>query len=228
MIQNVAIGAVLGFFLPVFIGRFGKILPAEPGAVLLRLVHRPRFPHSDNVRRRHLFYRRWAKLALWSVLWSGMMGGLFALNVFLMPPQWVGLAHFFCLMMCWCMAVDAKYFLLPDFFTFPLLFSGIAAALWLDILPVEQSLLGVLWGYGLSVLTTFCIGLFYRAEFGAGDVKMITGLGAWLGIGGLNAALVISFFIFALIGLVKAKRSNALGPALGAAGIFVFYVMYAK
>ncbi|MDD3669627.1 MAG: A24 family peptidase [Alphaproteobacteria bacterium] len=228
MTPHILLGAVLGFFLPVFAGRFGKILPAEPGVVLLHLGHRPRFPRSGNVRRRRLFYLLWAKLVLWSVAWAGVVGGLFALNALLLPAQGVGMAHLFCLLMCWCIAVDAKYFLLPDFFTFPLLFAGLAAALWLDFLPVEQSVLGVLWGYGLSVLTTFAVGLFYRAEFGAGDVKMIAGLGAWLGIYGLTAALVLSFLIFACIGLIQSRRSNALGPALGAAGIFVFYLMYAK
>ena len=44
MLFTVLFGSLIGLLLPSVAGRFGKILPADPGMVLLTLFHRPRFP----------------------------------------------------------------------------------------------------------------------------------------------------------------------------------------
>ena len=64
--------------------------------------------------------------------------------------------------------------------------------------------------------------------FGGGDLKMITALGAWLGILGLNYTLVLSFLLFILFNALPVQRKGAYGPALNLASIIVFFIMYAK
>ena len=41
-------GFILGFFLPIFASRFGKIISSDPGSMLYEMFHKPRFPKSKN------------------------------------------------------------------------------------------------------------------------------------------------------------------------------------
>ena len=64
--------------------------------------------------------------------------------------------------------------------------------------------------------------------FGGGDLKMITALGAWLGLMGLNYTIIISFLLFIVLNALPVQRKGAYGPALGLASLIVFFIMYAK
>ena len=55
---------------------------------------------------------------------------------------------------------------------------------------------------------------------------MLTGMGAWLGILGLNFTLVLSFLLFAAAATWLNRRSGAYGPALGVAGLLSLFLVY--
>ncbi len=228
MVISVIVGFCIGGLMPIISSRFGKILPADPGMVLLRLFHKPHFPFTPNVDRRRHLVRKWLKLILHSFTWGCLMSILYmASSVFLVPQMGVW-GMIFCTIICFCIIVDQQYFLLPDFFTIPLLLMGFSAATFVDDLPIEYSLVGAFFGYFVSVFSVFIMGLIHKAEFGAGDVKMVIALGTWLGAPGLNFTLVLSFMLFALRILLKVKRSGAFGPALGFASLISFFIIYAK
>ncbi len=228
MVMSALWGFLIGVTLPAVGSRFGKILPADPGLVLLRLWHRPHFPDVPDVRRTRKLKQLWYRLGLCSLFWGIVLAGLFtAADRFIGGSEAVW-AMIFCAVTCICIIIDKQYFLLPDFFTVPLLLLGVSAAVFTDLLPVEYSLLGAFFGYLVSVISVFLVGLICKAEFGGGDVKMVTAIGAWLGVSGLNFTLLLSFFLFALQAIIQSKRNGAFGPALGTAAIITLFIIYSK
>lgn len=225
--------AVLGFLcglpIPVVASRFGKVLPADPGLVLSLLWHKPRMPKNKISPRYALWRYKWQKMIIFSVCWGLIMAGLFAcagvyLGMNYLP--WFGL---FIVTTGVLMAIDHQYFLLPDFFTVPLLFCGFGFAVSTGFLTPWDSFIGAVFGYILCTLSVWLMHFRLKtAEFGAGDVKMVTALGAWLGYTGVNIALVLSFVFFAVWAGIVRKRTGAFGPALGLAAIIVLFGLYAK
>ena len=65
----------------------GKIIPADPGNLLLNLFHRPRFPTVYDPARGFFLRQLWKKLYLWAVFWAITNGGLFALSYFIVKKK---------------------------------------------------------------------------------------------------------------------------------------------
>ena len=62
MLLYISIGFLMGLFIPAVSSRLGKILPADPGTIVLQLWHKPRFPKSPSVARNRLFYQKWQRI----------------------------------------------------------------------------------------------------------------------------------------------------------------------
>ena len=223
------LGLLAGGIIPFMAGRFGKLIPADPGLLLLRLLHLPRFPKTDDPMRSCLLRKKWHQLWLASFLWGIIMAGLFALCYFFLPPTYWIWGCVFCWIQGISMAIDALYWLLPDFFTIPLLLLGFLFAYQHPEIGVPSALIGSIGGYLICILSVFLMGLFSKKTmFGGGDLKMITALGAWLGLMGLNYTLIASFLLFVVLNALPVQRKGAYGPALGMASLIVFFIMYAK
>jgi leader peptidase (prepilin peptidase)/N-methyltransferase len=196
--------------------------------VLLNLVHFPRFYRTNNSLRRRRFI--WLLTKFWGVtlFWGIFLASLFVgINIFI-TPDFIVWAKIFSVIICLCIIVDYKYLLLPDFFTIPLLLLGWCASIYAGIVSVEYSLAGAVFGYLVPTIAVFFMGLFRTPEFGCGDVKMVTALGAWLGIPGLNFCLILSFLIFALMATLSSRRWGPFGPALGFAALLTLFVVFGK
>lgn len=222
------IGFFAGSLIPIIASRFGKILPADPGTVLATLWHKPHFPNRKSGYRYELLCYKWQKLFIYSICWGMIMGALFLCSyVFIGSASifWIG-------SLLWTiglsMAIDDQYYLLPDFITVPLLFSGFGFSLFGGLISPLNSFGGAVFGYLLCTVAVFMTRFFRKTEFGAGDVKMVTALGAWLGYIGLNCTLVLSFLFFAVWAFVKKRKTGAFGPSLGMAGIIMLFYLYAK
>ena len=193
--------------------------------VLLTLFHRPRFPRGITRSHARTWAEKWQKLIGISCLWSVIMAVLFGLIWLLTVPQIHFLGAVFVTIVCCCMIIDSLYFLLPDFFTVPLLILGFSASLFGTVLTPIDSVCGAAFGYLLATISVMILGK-KQAELGGGDVKMMTAVGAWFGISGLNFALLLSFFLFAVPAALNAKRCGAYGPALGLASLMTFFLIY--
>ena len=226
MLLSIIIGFLIGLTLPAVSSRFGKLLPADPGGIILNLWHKPRFPKGPSVTQSGRLKRKWIKLMLFSLIWGGILAELFLTAYLFLNPQIVGWACTFITIIAFCIIIDAKYCLLPDFFTLPLLISGFGFAVFMTALTPVDSFIGTVGGYFIATLSMILMGRKSSAEIGAGDVKMITAIGAWLGISGLNFALLLSFFFFAIPITFQGQKRGAYGPALGIAAIIVFFILY--
>lgn len=229
MILTAVIGFLLGALVPAIASRFGKILPADPGLVLLELWHKPCLTKSKNPAKNLKLKKMWLKFWAVSLIWGVVVSGLFLLN----SSLWAG-GHFyfacaFVYMVALLMSVDRMYYLLPDFFTIPLLVLGFTmVAVKGAPLGLTESLVGAWYGYGVSVLAVVMMGIFKKSEFGAGDAKMLTALGAWLGLIGLSITLVLSFVFFLIESIIQKRSVGPFGPALGSASIIVFILLNLK
>ena len=76
----------------------------------------------------------------------------------------------------WAAAIDVRARRIPNWLTFPLIATGLAQS-WLagSAIAPAQSFAGLLVGVGLTFI------LFALGPIGAGDVKLLAGIGAWVG-----------------------------------------------
>ena len=98
----------------------------------------------------------------------------------------------------------------------------------MPVLTPLDSFMGAAFGYFISALAVMLLSFARSSEIGSGDVKMMTGLGAWLGAMGLNFSLMVSFFLFAIPATIRTQKQGPYGPALGIAAIISFFFVYMK
>ena len=165
-------------------------------------------------------------MLFFSIGWGIFLSSLFIYISNMYPPYLWGWFAAFCYVICVCIIIDQQFFLLPDFWTIPLLLLGFAFCLYCPLISSSESLYGAVFGYSVCVASVFFVRLFKQTEFGGGDVKMLTALGAWLGYTGLSYTLVLSFVLFLIPALLNQKRAGAYGPALGFAALLVLFWLY--
>lgn len=110
--------------------------------------------------------------------------------------------------------IDFDTLLLPDQITLPLLWLGLAAALWLESGPnLAEAVVGGACGY--LVLWVFYWGhrlLTRREGMGRGDFKLLAALGAWLGWQGILPVVLIASVLgvaFAVVAMLRGTATRA-------------------
>lgn len=110
--------------------------------------------------------------------------------------------------------IDFDTLLLPDQITLPLLWLGLAQAVWVDAGPtLADAVIGGAAGY--LVLWAFYWGhrLITRREgMGRGDFKLLAALGAWLGWQGILPVVLIASVLgvaFALVAILRGRATRA-------------------
>ena len=115
--------------------------------------------------------------------------------------------------------IDIGTYRLPDWLTLPLIVLGIGQAISIEIVPLNESLIGAVLGYGIFWL----IGtVYFRARgfegLGLGDAKLLAAGGAWTGAVALSPIVLIScLFAIPLALLNRSETSKgkvAFGPWL--------------
>ena len=219
---------VSGFFIPFIARRLGKILPATMGIILFELVHRPRFAKTHNPLQYARFRKKWQTLFIYSIVVGCINMILSILAHYYLPTNIHLFAYAFIWLVLCAAETDYRYMILPDCLTLPLLLIGFLFAVQTSLISPLQSIMGCFFAYLITTLSVFLLNFKKQTIFGAGDSKMAIAFGAWLGMNGLNYAIFISFFLFVIYSFFIKRRTGAYGPALGLAGLFCFFILYAK
>lgn len=96
-------------------------------------------------------------------------------------------------LLTWAAAVDVRCRRIPNWLTFSLLLAGLGQSFtWCRTVGPGDACLGLLTGFGLT------FALFALGAMGGGDVKLMAGIGAWLG----PTQTLLVFAIAAVIGMV--------------------------
>jgi prepilin signal peptidase PulO-like enzyme (type II secretory pathway) len=201
----------LGFLIPILSQRMIKVWYYDAGTTWALMLSWPKLIFRKKL------LRLWGLRLLACCAW-----GVFALLFVAVTPLPFPLWHacFFCLSGV-LLLVDHQTELLPDVLTVPLLITGFCYGTLVGGYAGDSAL-GAAFGYLLPALSAFVMFKFYRNEIGGGDVKMLAAVGAWLGVIGLAAAVLLSAAIFCLQALAYRKKRFAYGPAIVIASLLVF------
>ena len=134
-----------------------------------------------------------SNIALAAGLFVAMFLGL------ILPASTVGKA-LSCFLLCWLWLlwlIDYRFQFIFDDSLLPLLVVGIVATPWLPF-SIWQRLAA---GAGAFVVLVL-LAILGRGALGGGDVKMMAGLGLWLGVNGIITAASVGFIIGGIAAIV--------------------------
>ena len=211
-------GFLFGFAVPYMARRFGKFMPATFAYALIQLLK----PEKLIINKRTL-----PKLKAY--FWRSFMYGLVtaALSYMVVWRFGEGLV-WGPLLFVWILVllseIDYRIYLLPDILTVPLLLLGFAfVAFGGGWIGVSQSASGALAGYFLPVLASLFIVWKHRDAFGGGDIKLLAGIGSWLGVDGVLWVILLSCLLFCVYALIFGRRQGAFGPAISISAIIIAF-----
>lgn len=101
-----------------------------------------------------------------------------------------------CVLLIWAAYIDGKQLRVPNWLTFPMVLSGLIYSTWVGGWDgLGDGLLGMLVGLA-TLLPLYAVG-----GMGAGDVKLMAGMGAWLGAAVTWNAFVVSVIVGGVMAL---------------------------
>jgi leader peptidase (prepilin peptidase)/N-methyltransferase len=139
------------------------------------------------------------------------MGITFAGSAGLLINFWhLGAVWVFLFLLIVLAGIDAEHYILPDKLTYPLLlFSTLSA-----FLIFQKPLKGFILDVGLGPFLLFSIRTLYQIlrkqeGLGLGDVKLMAGIGAFLGAGGALRTILYGSFLGSVVGIALILRKKA-------------------
>jgi len=129
--------------------------------------------------------------------------------------------------------IDLKHQIIPDVVTIPGIVTGILINTF-DNVGILKAILGLLIGGGsLFFVSWFYFLLTKREGMGGGDIKLMSMIGAWLGISSILPVILVASFSGAVAGIIylylKGKEKDfpiPFGPFLSFGA--VFYILFEK
>jgi prepilin peptidase CpaA len=99
-----------------------------------------------------------------------------------------------CILLIWAAYIDGKQLRVPNWLTFPMVLSGLVYSAWVGgWAGLGDGLVGMCVGLA-TLLPLYAVG-----GMGAGDVKLMAGIGAWLGASATWNAFVVSVIVGAVM-----------------------------
>lgn len=217
-------GFLFGIFIPYMARRFAKFMPATAAYALYRLIW-PVKTVSNERKRKNPCYQKLMSAYVMRSLGYGIVTAAVSYAAVLhfgVVNIWWYLAFIWILLLL--VEIDYKTMYLPDILTFPLLLTGFLYAVLIGgwVGPAESSI-GAAAGYVLPVVASLLLVWKNKNVFGGGDIKLLSAIGAWLGVEKLLYAIILSCLVFGIYALLKRQRVGAFGPAIAVSAIIVAF-----
>ncbi|MCQ2741251.1 MAG: A24 family peptidase, partial [Alphaproteobacteria bacterium] len=133
----------------------------------------------------------------------------------------------YCLILILLAEIDFRSRFLPDILTIPLLILGfLFSCLNFGLVNYYDSAFGAFLGYFVPVAATLLIAWYKKDAFGGGDIKLLSAIGAWLGVSGLVFVIVFSSIIGLIYALIRKQRELAFGPMIALSGIIIAFFLF--
>lgn len=212
------VGLLFGSLVPYMARRFSKFMPATPAYALYRLFKQPKKVKNKNER-----YQLLMKAYKWRSLMCGLITATLSYALFWkLGGNHIGFWLVFLWVLILLAEIDIKMQILPDILTFPLLIFGfLFAACFNDYTSAFDSATGAMFGYFMPVVASLLLLAYSKDAFGGGDIKLMSAIGAWMGVNGLLSTVLLSCALFAAYAAVKGIRIGAFGPALSISAVVV-------
>ncbi|MBE6443715.1 MAG: prepilin peptidase [Alphaproteobacteria bacterium] len=221
MVFYILLALIFGLFTPYTARRFAKFMPATFAGALFE-IFRP--TKKVSLYRRNKLYKK--------LVWRSIVEAFaFAIITYLAYIHFGVHGFGFIAMYIWLLLlmaeIDFRIFLLPDILTVPLLLLGfLASSLNMGFVAFNESAIGAFIGYFLPVLVSLLIVWRNKDAFGGGDIKLLSALGAWLGVEGLLYVIVLASVLGIVYSLIRKKSVLAFGPMIALSGIVVAFWLF--
>ena len=213
-------GFVFGLLIPYMARRFSKFMPATMAYAIYRLVWPTKKVSKQKRMQNGKYQSLKTQYLMRSIGWGVVSAGMtFWAHICFLSDFYIALIWVLLLLY----EIDNRMLLLPDILTFPLLIGGFVFA---SIVPgfALQSALGAASGYILPVIASLLIVRKHPEAFGGGDIKLLSAIGAWIGVHYVPILILVSSVIFGASCLLKREKAGAFGPSIVIATLaLVFY-----
>ncbi len=227
----VIIGFIFGFSIPYTARRFAKFMPATLAYALYRIFtpnkrvsKQKRLSNAKYIKLRNRYFMR-------SMGWGITSSAILLLN-YLSSPLEASWFSFFIIILLMLMEIDNRIMYLPDILTSPLLISGFTYASFSGFLlgdtiqlSVINSSLGAIFGYTIPVIASLLLIKKYPNNFGGGDIKILAGIGAWLGLTNIPLVILLSCPIFAINCYINKQKQGAFGPSIVISSLIILFLL---
>ena len=210
----------IGFCIPYIARAMARAYPCNwhsfIGDALIRFMRNKIRRKSVKVLREKNMHNSLKKrYILASVGWGGLMAALFGFMSFMpgLQEEVSVFDHIFLFLLAVSALVDAKYGIIPDILTFPMLI--VAGLAW----EADLALFNALVAYGLCIALALPLYFKHPYGFGGGDVALVAVLAAFEGIEGLAIVVVGAAALAVAYAIVRRRRFVRFAPFLFAAEI---------
>lgn len=227
----ILIGFLFGFTIPYLARRFAKFMPATLAYAIYRIFHINKTVSKSKKQKNPKYKKLRNKYFMRSLGWAIICSSV-VYTISLASPQEAPWFTFFIIILFILMEIDNRIFYLPDILTSPLLIGGFTYAAFSGNLLIENdvpatinSSLGAIFGYVIPVVASLLLIKKDPNNFGGGDIKILSAIGAWLGLTNIPFVILLSCPIFAISCFIKKQKSGAFGPSIVISSLIILFIL---
>jgi prepilin signal peptidase PulO-like enzyme (type II secretory pathway) len=228
----IIIGFIFGFTIPYLARRFAKFMPATMPYALYRIFKQNKTVSKEKRSQNNKYLKLKQKYFMRSFGWGIVVSAFSFYTYITFQPIDVSWFVFLIMMLFLLMEIDNRMMLLPDLITLPLLISGFAYAAFNGhmfggdiIVATQDSVLGAIMGYLIPTIAALFMVRKNSEAFGGGDIKLLSAIGAWVGLATIQTIILISCIVFAISCFINKKRVGAFGPSIVIATLITIFTL---